>query len=264
MPLSKTKTPAPASASTNTYHLTPHLFRLLSPFSFLLYAHSMPWPDAAYPKTVALRDGAEVLVRRLAAGDEDALLSFFQAIPEAERFFLKDDVTSPDLIRGWVRDAERPDPEPSPTARAPASPSGRTGGRAFALIALEDERILAEAALVRRRGAARGRLELCRPLLVPGRRLDCVISRCRNQAGHRFRLALDANIRHPFQPSREVPVPVPEQRHTGGHQHHADDRGVNENCHRQAEADFLEDHQIAGSHPREHRDHDQRRAGDDA
>src|SRR5438309_315537 len=55
MPLSKTKTPAPASASTNTYHLTPHLFRLLSPFSFLLYAHSMPWPDAAYPKTLALR-----------------------------------------------------------------------------------------------------------------------------------------------------------------------------------------------------------------
>jgi len=118
----------------------------------------MPWPDAAYPKTVALRDGAEVLVRRLAAGDEDALLAFFQAIPEAERFFLKDDVTSPDLIRGWVRDAERPDPEPSPTARAPASPSGRTGGRAFALIALKDERILAEAALVRRRGAARGHL----------------------------------------------------------------------------------------------------------
>ena len=118
----------------------------------------MPWPDAAYPKTVALRDGAEVLVRRLAAGDEDALLSFFQAVPEAERFFLKDDVTSPDLIRGWVRDAERPDPEPSHTALAPASPSGRTGGRAFALIALEDERILAEAALVRRRGAARGHL----------------------------------------------------------------------------------------------------------
>jgi|SRR3989441_5101872 len=118
----------------------------------------MPWPDAAYPKTVALRDGAEVLVRRLAAGDEDALLAFFQAVPEAERFFLKDDVTSPDLIRGWVRDAERPDPEPSPTAR--------TGGRAFALIALEAARpdgrpygrILAEAALVRRRGAARGHL----------------------------------------------------------------------------------------------------------
>jgi len=118
----------------------------------------MPWPDAAFPKTIALRDGAEVLVRRLAAGDEDALRAFFQAIPEAERFFLKDDVTSPDLIGGWVRDAERPDPEPSPTALAPASPSGRTGGRAFALIAVDAPRILAEAALVRRRGAARGHL----------------------------------------------------------------------------------------------------------
>ena len=118
----------------------------------------MPWPDAAYPKTIALRDGAEVLVRRLAAGDEDALLAFFQAIPEAERFFLKDDVTSGDLIRGWVRDAERPDPEPSPTALATGSPSGRTAGRAFALIALEATHILAEAALVRRRGAARGHL----------------------------------------------------------------------------------------------------------
>ena len=118
----------------------------------------MPWPDAAYPKTIALRDGAEVIVRRLAAGDEDALLAFFQAIPGAERFFLKDDVTSPDLIGGWVRDAERPDPEPSPTALAPASPSGRTGGRAFSLIAVDDGRVLAEAALVRRRGAARGHL----------------------------------------------------------------------------------------------------------
>jgi GNAT superfamily N-acetyltransferase len=118
----------------------------------------MPWPDAAYPKTITLRDNDQVTVRRLAAGDEDALLAFFKAIPEAERFFLKDDVTSPDLIRGWVRDSERPDPEPSPTALAPASPSGRSGGRAFALIALESARILAEAALVRRRGAARGHL----------------------------------------------------------------------------------------------------------
>ena len=110
----------------------------------------MPWPDAAYPKTIALRDGAQLTVRRLAAGDEDPLLAFFQAIPEAERFFLKDDVTSPEIIRGWVRDAERPDPEPSPTAR--------TAGRAFALVAVQAARVLAEAALVRRRGAARSHL----------------------------------------------------------------------------------------------------------
>src|SRR5947208_470198 len=28
----------------------------------------MPWPDAAYPKTIALRDGAEVIVRRRGLG----------------------------------------------------------------------------------------------------------------------------------------------------------------------------------------------------
>src|SRR5439155_349591 len=55
------------------------------------YPHPMPWPDAAYPKTVALRDGTEVLVRRLAAGDEDALLSFFQAVPAAERVVVAQD-----------------------------------------------------------------------------------------------------------------------------------------------------------------------------
>jgi GNAT superfamily N-acetyltransferase len=116
----------------------------------------MPWPDASFPKTLTLRDGAEVLVRRLATGDEDALLAFFQSIPEAERFFLKDDVTSPEIIRGWIRDAERPDPEPSPAGSA--SGGARTAGRAFALVAVEGARILAEAALVRRRGAARGHL----------------------------------------------------------------------------------------------------------
>src|SRR5438128_1474297 len=31
----------------------------------------MPWPDAAYPKTVPLRDATDVLVRRLAAVAQD-------------------------------------------------------------------------------------------------------------------------------------------------------------------------------------------------
>jgi L-amino acid N-acyltransferase YncA len=110
----------------------------------------MPWPATDYPKDLPLRDGLTVLIRPLAAGDEDALLAFFRDIPEHERFFLKDDVSSPDLIRGWIRDAERPDPEPSPTAR--------TAGRAFTLIALVAERIVGEAALVRRRGKARRHL----------------------------------------------------------------------------------------------------------
>ena len=104
----------------------------------------MPSPAANYPKDLPLRDALTVAVRPLAAGDEDALLAFFRDIPERERFFLKDDVTSPDLIRAWIRETERPDGQPS--------------GRAFVLIALDAKRVVGEAALVRRRGKARGHL----------------------------------------------------------------------------------------------------------
>jgi len=96
----------------------------------------MPSPAANYPKDLPLRDALTVSVRPLAAGDENAVLAFFGDIPEHERFFLKDDVTSPDLIRDWVRETER----------------------AFVLIALDAERIVGEAALVRRRGKARSHL----------------------------------------------------------------------------------------------------------
>jgi GNAT superfamily N-acetyltransferase len=110
----------------------------------------MPSPADNYPKDIPLRDGLSVSVRPLASGDEDALLNFFRGIPENELFFLKDDVTSPDIIRGWVRDTQRPDPEPAPGTR--------TSGRSFALLALHDGRIVGEAALVRRRGKARSHL----------------------------------------------------------------------------------------------------------
>jgi len=94
------------------------------------------WAATAYPKDVRLRDDSEALLRPLAQGDEDRLLAFFQLIPEAERFFLKDDVTSPAVIKGWVRDTKR----------------------AFALVAEASGRIVGEAALVRRRGKARSHL----------------------------------------------------------------------------------------------------------
>jgi L-amino acid N-acyltransferase YncA len=94
------------------------------------------WPATDYPKEVPLRDGSTATVRPLAASDQAALLEFFQAIPAHERFFLKDDVTSPDVLAQWTRGSER----------------------AFALVALVDGRIVGEAALVRRRGKARSHL----------------------------------------------------------------------------------------------------------
>ena len=89
----------------------------------------------AFPKDLALRDGARANIRPLEASDEDRLLEFFVALPEADRYYLKDEVTSPEVVHRWVRDLNY--------------------DRALPLVALVDGRIVAEAVLVRRRGSAR-------------------------------------------------------------------------------------------------------------
>jgi L-amino acid N-acyltransferase YncA len=103
----------------------------------------------AYPKEVQLRDGTGVTIRPLEAADRDALLSFFLGIPEGDRFFLKDDVTSPELIRKWTGELDY--------------------RRALPLVALVDDRIVAEAVLVRRRGNARSHVGEVRVTVAP----DC-------------------------------------------------------------------------------------------
>jgi L-amino acid N-acyltransferase YncA len=47
-----------------------------------------------YPKQIALRDGTAVVVRPVEAKDEEVLLAFYRALPEEDRLFLRDDVTS--------------------------------------------------------------------------------------------------------------------------------------------------------------------------
>ncbi|MBF8298930.1 MAG: putative GCN5-related N-acetyltransferase, partial [candidate division NC10 bacterium] len=65
-------------------------------------------PTAAqYPKTVKLKDGSEVLVRLMDQGDLDRLLEFFRGIPEAERVFLREDLTRREAIDARFRALER-------------------------------------------------------------------------------------------------------------------------------------------------------------
>jgi putative acetyltransferase len=102
---------------------------------------------AAYPKEISLRDGAVVTVRTLESGDADRLLDFFLTIPEEDRFFLKDDVTSPALVQGWTQHLNF--------------------NRALPLVALDNGRIIAEAVLVRRRGNARSHIAEIRITVTP-------------------------------------------------------------------------------------------------
>src|SRR5579883_2118826 len=100
-----------------------------------------------YPRDMGLRDGTRLTIRPLEQADCAALLAFFQRIPEQERFFLKDDVTSPAVIDRWTRELDY--------------------DRALPLIALDGGRIVADAVLLRQRGGARSHLAELRLVVDP-------------------------------------------------------------------------------------------------
>jgi RimJ/RimL family protein N-acetyltransferase len=61
-------------------------------------------PLREFPKTVSLRDRTVVTLRPMVREDQDALLAFFRRLPPEDRQFLKDDVTSAQIIAAWARD----------------------------------------------------------------------------------------------------------------------------------------------------------------
>jgi L-amino acid N-acyltransferase YncA len=56
----------------------------------------------AYPKAIMLQDGTKVVLRPLSAEDRVPLLNFFRRVPAEERHYLKEDVTSPEVIEDWT------------------------------------------------------------------------------------------------------------------------------------------------------------------
>lgn len=87
-----------------------------------------------YPRRVQLRDGSIVLVRPMSRADEGGLVDFFGRVPAEERFFLKDDVTSRTVIRGWIDTLDYE--------------------RVLPLLALDGNRVVGDAALLRHRSAS--------------------------------------------------------------------------------------------------------------
>ena len=57
-----------------------------------------------FTKTILLRDGTGVCIRPIEKEDGPALLSFFRALPEDDRLFLKEDVTNKDVINRWMEE----------------------------------------------------------------------------------------------------------------------------------------------------------------
>ena len=90
---------------------------------------------AAYPKELKLRDGTTVVLKPMTEDDTEALLQFFQQVPPDDRYFLKEDVTSPKVLQRWAAELDY--------------------NRALPLLAWIDGKIVADGTLHRSRSLAR-------------------------------------------------------------------------------------------------------------
>ncbi len=102
---------------------------------------------AAYPKEATLRDGTRTVMRPVQEGDQQPLLDFFLGIPDEERFFMKDDVTSPEVVRTWIDE--------------------RDYNRTLALLAFDGPNVVADAVLIRGRGNSRSHIGEIRVVVAP-------------------------------------------------------------------------------------------------
>lgn len=101
----------------------------------------------AFPQTAQLRNGMRVEVRPMEPGDQDKILEFFLQVPAEDRYFLKDDVTSPRVIEGWASHLDY--------------------DRALPLLAWCDGRVVGNAVLIRSRVGARRHIGELRLVVHP-------------------------------------------------------------------------------------------------
>jgi GNAT superfamily N-acetyltransferase len=88
-----------------------------------------------YPKTLTLEGGLRCQARPLEPSDEDSFYEFVLAIPDRERMFIKHRVTDREVIHDWCQNIDY--------------------GRNLALLALCDDRVVADATLHQQLGGWR-------------------------------------------------------------------------------------------------------------
>ena len=101
----------------------------------------------AYPKEITLRDGTPVVLRPMEPSDAEALLAFFLEVEPEDRYYLKEDVTSPVVINRWAAELDY--------------------DRALPILALADGKIVADGTLHRTRVMARQHVGEVRVLVNP-------------------------------------------------------------------------------------------------
>lgn len=78
-------------------------------------------------KKVKLKDGSEVLIRKLGKDDKSRSLAFFRALPKEDRAYLRVDVTKPEIVERRIQTME--------------------SDRIMRLVAVNDEQIVADGSL---------------------------------------------------------------------------------------------------------------------
>ncbi|HEY5475619.1 MAG TPA: hypothetical protein VIK11_02790 [Tepidiformaceae bacterium] len=100
-----------------------------------------------YPRQVELDGGQTVMLRPMVQGDVPVVSEFFARLPEMDRFFLKEDVASAAVVRGWGTNLNY--------------------DRALPLLAFEGDRVVADSVLFRHRGGYRQHLGGIRVSVAP-------------------------------------------------------------------------------------------------
>jgi L-amino acid N-acyltransferase YncA len=103
-----------------------------------------------YPAIQLTEDNAQMTIRPMVPTDQEALLDFFRRIPEEDRFYLKEDVTSPQVIARWSENLDY--------------------SRVLPLLAIMDNRIVGDGTLHHRRAGARQHIGEVRIVVDPAYR----------------------------------------------------------------------------------------------
>jgi L-amino acid N-acyltransferase YncA len=105
------------------------------------------YPIPGYPTVYLTEDHKEITIRPMLPTDQEALLDFFRRIPQEDRFYLKEDVTSPQVIAGWAGNLDY--------------------SRALPLLAIMDGKIVGDGTLHHRRAGSRRHIGEVRIVVDP-------------------------------------------------------------------------------------------------
>jgi L-amino acid N-acyltransferase YncA len=108
------------------------------------------YPLPGYPTIYLTEDGDQMTIRPMVPEDQDALLDFFRRIPQADRFYLKEDVTDPKIMERWALTLDY--------------------SRALPLLAMLDGKIVGDGTLHHRRAGARQHVGEVRVVVDPAYR----------------------------------------------------------------------------------------------